>query len=106
MQVIEAANTGIWKGRIDSRVGLFHFNYVDMITESTPLNSRRDKSRRRTTKRSKPRSVEELLQRIGLEVCNSIICQSLELLNGHLCFSIELSVLLLFLTKSFKTTTI
>ncbi|XP_052810361.1 uncharacterized protein LOC128238461 isoform X2 [Mya arenaria] len=67
VHVMEASSSGIWKGRIDNRVGYFHFNFVDMVTENTPLSNRKDKSRRRINRRSKPRSVEELLQRIGLE---------------------------------------
>lgn len=67
VHVLEATSGGIWKGQIDNRVGYFHFNFVDMITESTPVNHRRDKSRRRMNRRSKPQTVEELLQRIGLE---------------------------------------
>ena len=68
VHVLEATSGGIWKGQIDNRVGFFHFNFVDMITESTPTNHRKDKSRRRMNRRSKPQTVEELLQRIGLEV--------------------------------------
>ncbi|XP_052239560.1 uncharacterized protein LOC127850513 isoform X2 [Dreissena polymorpha] len=67
VQVLEATSSGIWKGRVDTRVGFFHFNFVDMITDSTPVCQRKEKSRRRTNRRSKPRSVEELLSRIGLE---------------------------------------
>ncbi|XP_060588141.1 SAM and SH3 domain-containing protein 1-like isoform X2 [Ruditapes philippinarum] len=78
VHVLEATSGGIWKGQIDNRVGFFHFNFVDMITENTPTNHRKDKTRRRMNRRSKPQTVEELLQRIGLEHLTPIF-----LMNGY-----------------------
>ncbi|XP_053397792.1 uncharacterized protein LOC123553034 isoform X2 [Mercenaria mercenaria] len=78
VHVLEASSGGIWKGQIDNRVGYFHFNFVDMIAENTPTNHRKDKARRRMNRRSKPQTVEELLQRIGLEHLAPIF-----LMNGY-----------------------
>lgn len=76
--ILEVGSGGIWKGQIGNRVGYFHFNFVDMVSESTPLTSRKDKARRRMNRRSKPQTVEELLQRIGLEHLTPIF-----LMNGY-----------------------
>lgn len=60
---------GVWKGLLNARVGTFRFSHVEMVTEDTPRCQRRDRiHRRRNSQRSKPRNVEELMQRIGLEV--------------------------------------
>lgn len=57
---------GMWTGLLNNKVGNFKFIYVDLIAEeeSTP---RRLKPHKRS-KRAKPSSLQELLERIHLQV--------------------------------------
>lgn len=79
INVISMVQPGVWKGLLNARVGTFRFSHVEMVTEDTPRCQRRDRiHRRRNSQRSKPRNVEELMQRIGLEHLTSIF-----ILNGY-----------------------
>ena len=75
---------GVWKGLLNARVGTFRFSHVEMVTEDTPRCQRRDRiHRRRNSQRSKPRNVEELMQRIGLEVTIEFLINYKSLLVTH-----------------------
>ncbi|XP_072850146.2 SAM domain-containing protein SAMSN-1 isoform X2 [Pogona vitticeps] len=67
---------GMWTGLLNNKVGNFKFIYVDLITEeeSTP---RKIKPHKRS-KRVKPASLQELLERIHLQDYSSTL-----LLNGY-----------------------
>lgn len=67
---------GMWTGLLNNKVGNFKFIYVDLIAEeeSTP---RRLKPHKRS-KRAKPSSLQELLERIHLQDYTSTL-----LLNGY-----------------------
>ena len=61
--------SGVWRGSVSGRVGMFKFSHVEILTDDMPVGQRKDKSsRRKAARRPKPTSVEELMQRIGLEV--------------------------------------
>ncbi|XP_029658520.1 SAM and SH3 domain-containing protein 1 isoform X4 [Octopus sinensis] len=79
IQVMSMIQPGIWKGMLRQKVGNFRFSHVEMISDDTPRGQRKERiHRRRNSQRSKPRNVEELMQRIGLEHLTSIF-----LLNGY-----------------------
>ncbi|GAB1604803.1 SAM and SH3 domain-containing protein 1-like isoform X6 [Argonauta hians] len=79
IQVMSMIQPGIWKGLLKQKVGTFRFSHVEMISDDTPRGQRKERiHRRRNSQRSKPRNVEELMQRIGLEHLTSIF-----LLNGY-----------------------
>lgn len=69
IQVLTITQSGLCRGVLDSRVGSFRYSHVEMITDKTLRSPKKEKgSRRRNSKRPKPKTVEELLKRIGLEV--------------------------------------
>ncbi|XP_066477841.1 SAM domain-containing protein SAMSN-1 [Tiliqua scincoides] len=76
IDIISKTPMGMWTGLLNNKVGHFKFIYVDLITEeeSTP---RKIKPRRRS-KRAKPNSLQELLERIYLQDYTSTL-----LLNGY-----------------------
>ncbi|KAJ6662454.1 hypothetical protein lerEdw1_011867, partial [Lerista edwardsae] len=76
IDIIYKTPMGMWTGLLNNKVGNFKFIYVDLITEeeSTP---RRIKPHKRS-KRAKPNSLQELLERIHLQDYASTL-----LLNGY-----------------------
>ncbi|KFW78375.1 SAM and SH3 domain-containing protein 3, partial [Manacus vitellinus] len=64
--IIEKPPVGTWTGLLNNRVGSFKFIYVDVIPEETvPARRSRGSSR---SKRLKPKTLHELLERINLQV--------------------------------------
>ncbi|KAK6187805.1 hypothetical protein SNE40_005748 [Patella caerulea] len=79
IHIINMAQSGVWRGALKGQVGNFHFCNVEVIVDDAPLYQRKDKHpKRKNSKKSKPKSVEELMQRIGLEHLTSLL-----LLNGY-----------------------
>ncbi|NXC32772.1 SASH3 protein, partial [Campylorhamphus procurvoides] len=63
--IIEKPPVGTWTGLLNNRVGSFKFIYVDVIPEETvPARRSRGSSR---SKRLKPKTLHELLERINLQ---------------------------------------
>lgn len=58
---------GTWMGLLNNKVGTFKFIYVDVINE-VEEKPKRPTRRRRKGRPPKPKSVEELLDRINLKV--------------------------------------
>ncbi|NXC21749.1 SASH3 protein, partial [Corythaeola cristata] len=74
--IIEKPPVGTWTGLLNNRVGSFKFIYVDVIPEETaPARRSRGPSR---SKRLKPKTLHELLERINLQEHTSTL-----LLNGY-----------------------
>lgn len=66
ISIIEKPPVGTWTGLLNSRVGSFKFIYVDVIPEETaPARKSRGPSK---SKRLKPKTLHELLERINLQV--------------------------------------
>lgn len=64
--IIEKPPVGTWTGLLNNRVGSFKFIYVDIIPEETaPARKNRGSSK---SKRPKPKTLHELLERINLQV--------------------------------------
>lgn len=64
--IIEKPPVGTWTGLLNNRVGSFKFIYVDVIPEETaPARKSRGPSK---SKRLKPKTLHELLERINLQV--------------------------------------
>ncbi|KAL8190650.1 UNVERIFIED_CONTAM: SAM domain-containing protein SAMSN-1 [Gekko kuhli] len=68
---------GMWTGLLNNKVGNFKFIYVDLIEEEEESASRKIKPRKRS-KRAKPKSLQELLERLHLQDYISTL-----LLNGY-----------------------
>ncbi|NXQ80672.1 SASH3 protein, partial [Nyctibius grandis] len=74
--IIEKPPVGTWTGLLNNRVGSFKFIYVDIIPEETaPARKSRGPGR---SKRLKPKTLHELLERINLQEHTSTL-----LLNGY-----------------------
>ncbi|XP_015269766.1 PREDICTED: SAM domain-containing protein SAMSN-1 [Gekko japonicus] len=68
---------GMWTGLLNNKVGNFKFIYVDLIEQEEESASRKIKPRKRS-KRAKPKSLQELLERLHLQDYISTL-----LLNGY-----------------------
>ncbi|NXC75905.1 SASH3 protein, partial [Anhinga anhinga] len=74
--IIEKPPVGTWTGLLNNRVGSFKFIYVDVIPEETaPSRKSRGPGK---SKRLKPKTLHELLERINLQEHTSTL-----LLNGY-----------------------
>ncbi|NXN10348.1 SASH3 protein, partial [Indicator maculatus] len=74
--IIEKPPVGTWTGLLNNRVGSFKFIYVDVIPEETaPARRSRGSGK---SKRLKPKTLHELLERINLQEHTSTL-----LLNGY-----------------------
>ncbi|NXA45938.1 SASH3 protein, partial [Nothocercus julius] len=74
--IIEKPPVGTWTGLLNNKVGSFKFIYVDVIPEETaPARKSRRHSK---SKRLKPKTLHELLERINLQEHTSTL-----LLNGY-----------------------
>ncbi|XP_051486178.1 SAM and SH3 domain-containing protein 3 isoform X3 [Apus apus] len=74
--IIEKPPMGTWTGLLNNRVGSFKFIYVDVIPEE-PLPARKSRGSSKS-KRLKPKTLHELLERINLQEHTSTL-----LLNGY-----------------------
>ncbi|NXN22541.1 SASH3 protein, partial [Nycticryphes semicollaris] len=74
--IIEKPPVGTWTGLLNNRVGSFKFIYVDVLPEEeAPTRKSRGSSK---SKRPKPKTLHELLERINLQEHTSTL-----LLNGY-----------------------
>ncbi|NXT22734.1 SASH3 protein, partial [Syrrhaptes paradoxus] len=74
--IIEKPPVGTWTGLLNNRVGSFKFIYVDVLPEE-PAPARRSRGPAKS-KRLKPKTLHELLERINLQEHTSTL-----LLNGY-----------------------
>lgn len=61
---------GIWTGMLNNKVGNFKFIYVDIILEEEAAP--RKMNPQRGSKRTKPKSLQELLEYVHLQVSQGI----------------------------------
>lgn len=74
---------GTWMGLLNNKVGTFKFIYVDVINE-VEEKPKRPIRRRRKGRPPKPKSVEDLLDRINLKVghfSKALIIQTVSLIG-------------------------
>ena len=67
IQIVEKPPVGTWLGLLNGRMGSFKFIYVDVLPEEA-VGLARPSRRQSKGKRPKPKTLHELLERIGLEV--------------------------------------
>ncbi|XP_068596517.1 SAM and SH3 domain-containing protein 3 [Brachionichthys hirsutus] len=80
ISIIEKPPVGTWTGKLNHKVGSFKFIYVNLLPEeSAPVRRRQHNSK---THRGKPKTLEEVLDGIGLHELSSLLSmhgfQSLE----------------------------
>lgn len=83
IQIIEKPPVGTWTGKLNNKVGSFKFIYVNILPEeSTPPPRKRCTSKTGRRVKAKPKTLEEVLERIGLTELGSLLSmhgfQSLE----------------------------
>nr|XP_020446167.1 SAM and SH3 domain-containing protein 3 isoform X2 [Monopterus albus] len=81
IHIIEKPPVGTWTGKLNNKVGSFKFIYVNLLPDESPPARRRNCNSNRRSK-SKPRTLEEVLDSMGLTELNSLLSmhgfQSLE----------------------------
>ncbi|KAM5182061.1 SAM domain-containing protein SAMSN-1 [Mantella aurantiaca] len=91
IDIIYKTPMGIWTGMLNSKIGNFKFIYVDIISEEETHPPR--KIVRRKSKRPRPKTLQELLERFNLqEYMSSLLLNGYETLEdlkdikeSHLC---------------------
>ncbi|XP_070769465.1 SAM and SH3 domain-containing protein 3 [Enoplosus armatus] len=80
--IIEKPPVGTWTGKLNNKVGSFKFIYVNLLPDDSPPSRRRHRSSRTCQAKSKPKTLEEVLDTIGLTELSSLLSmhgfQSLE----------------------------
>ncbi|KAG8003904.1 SAM and SH3 domain-containing protein 3 [Nibea albiflora] len=80
--IIEKPPVGTWTGKLNNKVGSFKFIYVNLLPEESPPARRRHRNNRTKRANLKPKSLEEVLDSIGLNELSSLLSmhgfQSLE----------------------------
>lgn len=66
IDIISKPKMGIWTGMLNGKIGIFKFIYVDVLVEES-LPEPRIRSHRRS-RRPRPKTLQELLERLNLEV--------------------------------------
>lgn len=82
IHIIEKPPVGTWTGKLNNKVGSFKFIYVNLLPEESPLARRKKRSSNTRQAKSKPKTLEEVLDSIGLSELSSLLSmhgfQSLE----------------------------
>ncbi|TDH07441.1 hypothetical protein EPR50_G00106230 [Perca flavescens] len=80
--IIEKPPVGTWTGKLNNKMGSFKFIYVNLLPDESPPARRRHCNRKNRQSKSKPKTLEEVLDSIGLTELSSLLSmhgfQSLE----------------------------
>ncbi|XP_022615819.1 SAM and SH3 domain-containing protein 3 [Seriola dumerili] len=80
--IIEKPPVGTWTGKLNNKVGSFKFIYVNLLPDESPPARRRRCNSKTHRAKSKPKTLEEVLDSIGLMELGSLLSmhgfQSLE----------------------------
>ncbi|XP_051276795.1 SAM and SH3 domain-containing protein 3 [Dicentrarchus labrax] len=80
--IIEKPPVGTWTGKLNNKVGSFKFIYVNLLPDDSPPARRRRQNSKTHRTKSKPKTLEEVLDSIGLTELSSLLSmhgfQSLE----------------------------
>lgn len=86
IHIIEKPPVGTWTGKLNNKVGTFKFIYVNMLPDESPSSKRRQFRRKKSRSKTKPKSLEEVLDSIGLTELSPLLSmhgfQSLEDFTG------------------------
>lgn len=72
IDIIAKPSMGIWTGMLNGKIGNFKFIYVDAVVERAPEPVKKMRSHKRSP-RPQPRTLQELLQHLNLEVFYKIL---------------------------------
>ncbi|XP_075902723.1 SAM and SH3 domain-containing protein 3 [Nelusetta ayraudi] len=80
--IIEKPPVGTWTGKLNNKVGSFKFIYINILPEDSPPQRRKSRNSKKQRGKSKPKTLEEVLDSIGLHELSSLLSmhgfQSLE----------------------------
>ncbi|KAJ0002863.1 hypothetical protein NQD34_008012 [Periophthalmus magnuspinnatus] len=86
IHIIEKPPVGTWTGKLNNKVGSFKFIYVNLLPDESPSTKRRQRNCKKTKSKAKPRTLEEILDNIGLIELSGLLSmhgfQSLEDFTG------------------------
>ncbi|XP_061747571.1 SAM and SH3 domain-containing protein 3 isoform X2 [Nerophis ophidion] len=86
IHIIEKPPAGTWTGKLNNKVGSFKFIYVNLLPDDSPPARRRPCSRKISRTKSRPSTLDEVLDSIGLLELTSLLSmhgfQSLEDFSG------------------------
>lgn len=66
--IIEKPPVGTWTGKLNNKVGSFKFIYVNILPEDSPPQRRKSRNSKKQRGKSRPNTLEEVLDSIGLDV--------------------------------------
>lgn len=66
--IIEKPPVGTWTGKLNNKVGSFKFIYINILPEDSPPQRRKSRNSKKQRGKSKPKTLEEVLDSIGLHV--------------------------------------
>ncbi|XP_041846028.1 SAM and SH3 domain-containing protein 3 [Melanotaenia boesemani] len=66
IHIIDKPPVGTWTGKLNNKVGSFKFIYVNLLPDESPPNRRRRCNSKNHQNKSKPKTLEEVLDSIGL----------------------------------------
>lgn len=81
--MVQMNKSGLWKGVVHNRIGHFKFINVEILNDRVPRRGEPERGKWGQRYRQKPGSVQELLQRMNLQV-ESNISPRLEQTDSHL----------------------
>lgn len=73
--IIEKPPVGTWTGKLNNKVGSFKFIYVNLLPDESPPARRRHRNSRSCQDKSKPKTLEEVLDNMGLSVSLLSFCR-------------------------------
>lgn len=68
IDVVQMNKSGLWKGVMHNRIGHFKFINVEILNDRVPRRGEPERGKWGQRYRQKPGSVQELLQRMNLQV--------------------------------------
>lgn len=84
--IIEKPPVGTWTGKLNNKVGSFKFIYVNLLPDESPPARRRRQNSKSNRDKPKPKTLEEVLDSIGLNELTSLLSmhgfQTLEDFSG------------------------
>ncbi|KAM4586960.1 SAM and SH3 domain-containing protein 3 [Fundulus diaphanus] len=84
--IIDKPPVGTWTGKLNTKVGSFKFIYVNLLPDETPPTRRKRCHSKANRSKSKPKTLEEVLDSIGLAELSPLLSmhgfQSLEDFTG------------------------
>lgn len=73
--IIEKPPVGTWTGKLNNKVGSFKFIYVNLLPDESPPARRRHRNSKSCQDKSKPKTLEEVLDSMGLSVSLLSFCR-------------------------------